>query len=41
VKSRAIRAEVEALCRELRPEAVTLVDAWGIPDAVLGAPDAV
>jgi len=41
VKSRAIRAEVEALCSALRPEAVTLVDAWGIPDAVLGAPDVV
>lgn len=40
-KSRAIRAEVGALCRELRPRARTLVDGWGIPDAVLGAVDVV
>lgn len=39
-KSRAIRAEVGALCRTLRPAALTLVDGWGIPDTVLDAPDA-
>ena len=41
VKSRAIRAEVGVLCRELRGVAVELVDAWGIPDGVLGAVDVV
>jgi acyl-CoA oxidase len=40
-KSRAIRAEVGALCRELRTHARLLVDAWGIPDAVLDAVDVV
>ncbi len=37
-KSRAIRAQVNELCRELRPDAVALVDAFGIPDKLLGAP---
>jgi acyl-CoA oxidase len=37
-KSRAIRAEVNELCAELRDEAVFLVDAFGIPDEVLRAP---
>jgi acyl-CoA oxidase len=37
-KSRAVRAEVNALCEELRPDAVALVDAFGIPDALLAAP---
>jgi acyl-CoA oxidase len=41
VKSRAVRAEVGALCRELRDHARVLVDGWGIPDAVLGAVDVV
>lgn len=40
-KSRAIRAEVGALCRELREHARVLVDGWGIPDEVLGAVDVV
>ncbi|HUP19399.1 MAG TPA: acyl-CoA dehydrogenase, partial [Gemmatimonadota bacterium] len=40
-KSRAIRAEVGALCRELREHARVLVDGWGIPDGVLGAVDVV
>lgn len=35
VKSRAIRSQVNALCRELKPEAVGLVDAFGIPEAFL------
>ncbi|HSM05848.1 MAG TPA: acyl-CoA dehydrogenase [Longimicrobiales bacterium] len=39
-KSRAIRAEVGALCAEIRPDAVELVDAWGIPEEVLDARDA-
>ncbi|MGH7480957.1 MAG: acyl-CoA dehydrogenase, partial [Longimicrobiales bacterium] len=38
-KAKAIRAQVNALCRELRPLAVPLVDAFGIPDEVLEAPD--
>jgi len=38
-KSRAVRAEVGALCRELRPFAGLLVDGWAIPDEVLSAPD--
>ncbi len=37
-KSRAIRAEVNALCRELRPHAVALVEGFNIPDNLLGAP---
>jgi acyl-CoA oxidase len=37
-KARAIRKEVEALCRELAPAARPLVDAFGIPDACLAAP---
>ena len=41
VKSRAIRAEVNALCREIRDVAVPLVDGFGIPDDVLRARDAV
>lgn len=38
VKAKAIRREVNALCAELKPEAVALVDAFGIPDALLAAP---
>ncbi len=37
-KSRAIRAQVNELCLELRPMAGDLVDAFGIPDRLLGAP---
>ena len=37
-KARAVRAEVNALCREVAEHASVLVDAFGIPDAVLGAP---
>jgi acyl-CoA oxidase len=40
-KARAIRKEVDALCRELRPLARDLVDAFAIPDALLAAPIAV
>jgi hypothetical protein len=35
--ARAMRDAVGALCAALRPEAVALVDALGIPDAVLGS----
>jgi acyl-CoA oxidase len=34
-KARAIRAEVGTLCAELRPDALALVEAFGIPDALL------
>jgi acyl-CoA oxidase len=37
-KARAIRDQVDALCRELRPHAVAVVDAFGIPDELLAAP---
>lgn len=37
-KSQAIRALVNRLCGEIREQAVFLVDAFGIPDAVLEAP---
>ena len=40
-KTRAILEEVNTLCRELRPDAVALVDAFLIPDEILGAPIAV
>ena len=38
-KARAVRAEVNALCAEVAACAVRLVDGFGIPDAVLAAPD--
>ncbi len=38
VKERAIREEGEGLLRELQPDAVGLVDAFGIPAACLAAP---
>ena len=37
-KSEAVRLEVNRLCRELAPRAVELVDAFGIPDSLIGAP---
>jgi acyl-CoA oxidase len=37
-KAKAIRKEVARLCAELRPDAVALTQAFGIPDACLGAP---
>ncbi|MFP2909050.1 acyl-CoA dehydrogenase [Pyxidicoccus sp. 3LFB2] len=37
-KARAIRKEVERLCAEVRPDAVALVDAFGIPDTCIAAP---
>jgi len=37
-KARAIRKQVDLLCRELRPLARGLVDAFAIPDEVLAAP---
>ncbi len=40
-KSRAVQDAVRALCTEIRPDAVALVDAFGIPDGVLRAPIAI
>ncbi|MEU9000783.1 acyl-CoA dehydrogenase [Streptomyces sp. NPDC048551] len=40
-RSKAISREVNDLCRKVRPLAVDLVDAWGVPSAVLRAPDLV
>lgn len=37
VKTKAIRRMVNKLCQELRPELPGLVDAFGIPDELLGA----
>jgi acyl-CoA oxidase len=37
-KSRAIRTELNELCREARQQAVHLVDAFGIPKSCLAAP---
>ena len=37
VKSKAIRREVDALCAELRQDAAALVEAFAIPDELLGA----
>ncbi|MBB4079831.1 acyl-CoA oxidase [Lewinella aquimaris] len=37
-KSKAVRKLVDILCAELRPEAGALVDGFGIPDGLLGAP---
>jgi acyl-CoA oxidase len=37
-KSHAIREQVTRLCAEIRPDAVALVDGFGIPDSLLGAP---
>ncbi len=38
-KGRAVRAQVNRLVKEVREQALFLVEAWGIPDAVLDAPD--
>ncbi len=38
VKAKAIRAQVNKLCGELRPHALGLVDAFAIPDQALAAP---
>jgi acyl-CoA oxidase len=38
-RSKAISREVGALCRRLRPVAVDLVRAFGVPREVLRAPD--
>ena len=38
VKTKAIRKMVNQLCWDIRPSAVALVDAFGIPDSCLAAP---
>ncbi len=40
-KAKAIRRQVEKLCRELAPQAIHLVNAFGIPDELLAAPIAI
>ena len=40
-KTRAVLEEINTLCRELRPDAVALADAFLIPDELLAAPIAV
>ena len=37
-RSKAVLRTVNELCAEIRPEAEDLVDAFGIPDALIGAP---
>ncbi|MBO1332822.1 acyl-CoA dehydrogenase family protein [Streptomyces sp. VRA16 Mangrove soil] len=37
-RSKAISGEVDGLCRRIRPLAVDLVDAWGIPPRMLRSP---
>ncbi|MGB0840008.1 MAG: acyl-CoA dehydrogenase, partial [Chitinophagales bacterium] len=37
-KTKAIRKAQEALCGEIRPQVLPLVDAFAIPNAILGAP---
>ncbi|WP_406151035.1 acyl-CoA dehydrogenase family protein [Streptomyces sp. NBC_01012] len=38
-RSKAISREVNDLCRKVRPLAVDLVDAWGVPPEMLRSPD--
>jgi acyl-CoA oxidase len=38
-RSKAITREVSDLCRQLRPLAVDLVDAYGVPRELLRSPD--
>lgn len=37
-RSRAVTASVNELCAELRPQVLTLVDGFGIPDELITAP---
>ncbi len=37
-KTKAIRKLIHRLCKDLRQDAIELVDAFGIPDAILSAP---
>ena len=38
-RSKSISREVNSLCRKIRPIAVDLVDAWGVPVEMLRSPD--
>ncbi len=38
IKTKAIRRQVDRLCRELRQQVGVLVDGFGIPDGLIGAP---
>ncbi|MEV7536701.1 acyl-CoA dehydrogenase, partial [Streptomyces hydrogenans] len=38
-RSKAMKREVNGLCRKVRPLAVDLVDAWRVPPQLLRAPD--
>lgn len=38
-RSKSISREVNGLCRKIRPIAIDLVDAFGVPDAVLRSPE--
>lgn len=40
-RSKAITREVNDLCRKIRPLALDLVDAWGVPPELLRAPELV
>jgi acyl-CoA oxidase len=40
-RSKAISREIGSLCRKVRPIAVDLVDAWGVPVEMLRSPDLV
>ena len=40
-RSKAITREVNRLCGLVRPIAVDLVDAWGVPPEMLRSPDLV
>ena len=40
-RSKAISREIGSLCRKVRPIAVDLVDAWGVPAEMLRSPDLV
>ena len=40
IEAKAIRKQVNKLCERTRADAVALVDAFGIPDALLAAPSA-
>ena len=38
-RSKAISREINALCRKIRPLAVDLVDAFGVPEEMLRSPE--
>jgi acyl-CoA oxidase len=38
-RSKAISREISSLCRKIRPLAVDLVDAFGVPEEMLRSPE--